>query len=637
MALFQRTRVLPNQRLDKPDYDNIEDFVCADFKAIQKNIAASKNFVYSGFDASGTGTTTLSLILSGSSATFSEGDGTLFIGAPSLSPLTTDALIPSVTNFVELSITQDTGGADSRAFWDQTANANEGAEFSQITDTYIFTKAQFEINTASFTGDTDKLPICEVDVNASGVITAIRDGRDMFWRLARASDPSFQYPWASRTEPANTDFTGADKDLKNMKDWADAIMSVLEEIKDTKWYATPIASLPGILRNFGLSVLTPMSTSAKFSWSGTTLSITDDSGAPANADVLAAVRLLDTTDDFLLTRQDGTGGSATIPLADGEAVFIEIPDPGASVTYTGVGVIASNYQVTARGSVPLNEDTYWLAFREGSKLVVRGLGELEAGETAEISDNLNENILTALGLASETSDPNYTSNIRGTNNESFTTRISTNTDAIGDAQEDRSAFLFSTNRVEWTGSNLNFGADLVLEIINTKSGTKTTHAISSGSSPISLLDGQIAYITIDRTTNETGLVPTIGTATPAQTQSNKDVFVLFRRIGNFLYIPFHKQLLEDGEFTYIGSSGSVERAGSYSVGNGNTSVTVVFSTPVANTNYSVTADFSNIVDANPQHQPVTITNKTVNGFTAKWNAPTDSGNYKLEYQTKGFQ
>lgn len=566
MALLQRTRILPNQRLDRPDYNNIEDFTCADFKAIQKHIQASTNLIYSGFEATGTGTTTLEVALANAALTLSANDGTLYIGAPTLSNLSTSSLTPSATNYVELTIDQDTGGADSRAFWDPTASGGEGAEFSQIIDTFTFLNAEFSINSSNFTGDADKTPICEVDVNGSGVITAIRDSRSLFWRLGRPGDATFDYSWASRTEPSTTQFTGADKDIASWKDWVDAIMSSIREIKGTTyWYEAPSVSFPGSFRNAALSVLAPISATAKFSWTGTALSITDDSGAPADADVLAALRIFDVTTDLELTRQDGTGGSTAITLADGEAVFIELPDPLANTTYTGVGVVSTNYQVAARGSVPLAETTYWIAYREGSKLVVRGLGELEAGEVAEVGDNLNENLLGKLGtqFGGEAGTITYGETIRGTQGESYGDRLDVLVDNQGDYQEDRSAYISSEETVFWEGTQLEFTEDIVLEIINTKDGTTTTHTIDSGDSPLTLADGEAAWVAVDRTAaSETLTVNKTGTtAIPAQTQSDKDVFVLFKRVvltsgESVLYLPFNKQTLSEGQAVKLGAAGS---------------------------------------------------------------------------------
>ena len=173
MALLQRTRILPNERLDLPDFNNLENFVCADFKAIHKHVWSNENFVFSGFESTGSGTTTLSIALANSALIIGEDDGVLYIGAPSLDPLATDALTPNATNFVELSIDFNTGGADSRAFWDPTAGGGQGGEFSQIVDTFTFLEATLNLNTSSFSGSADKVPICEVDVNASGIITEI--------------------------------------------------------------------------------------------------------------------------------------------------------------------------------------------------------------------------------------------------------------------------------------------------------------------------------------------------------------------------------------------------------------------------------------------------------------------------------
>lgn len=239
MALLQRTRILSNERLDIPDFNRIEDFVCADFRAIHKKVLANENFVVQGFVASGIGTNTLSVVLAESAAIFGSNDGTLFIGASSLAPLSTTSLSPSTTNYIEIFVSQDTGGADSRAFWDQTAAGGSGAEFSQIVDTFTFLKANLSISTSNFSGTSDKAKICEVDVNGSGVITAIRDSRDLYYRLGRSSNPAFAFPWSSRTEPANTSFTGADKDIKSQKQLNDALANELREIKNTTyWFNT---------------------------------------------------------------------------------------------------------------------------------------------------------------------------------------------------------------------------------------------------------------------------------------------------------------------------------------------------------------------------------------------------------------
>ncbi|OQW46496.1 MAG: hypothetical protein A4S09_16395 [Proteobacteria bacterium SG_bin7] len=403
MALLQQTRILPNQRLDLPDYRNIEDFVCADLKAIQKNVWSNNNFVISGFAPTpgSIGSDTLSLVIANSSCMLGQDDGVLYIGAPSIANLSTDALTPGSINYVELTIEKDTGGADSRAFWDPTANGGAGGEFSQIVDTYVFLKPSFSINTSNFTGDANKIKICKVTVNGSGIITAIEDSRNLFFRLGRDGNPGFTFPWSSRTEPLTTNFTGADKDIKNIKQWMDSVMDGLREIKGTTyWYEAPAVSFPGAFANPNLSVLSGATSSARFAWDGAFLQITDDAMSPLQTDVIAYLRIFSTSVDLELTRQSGGGGQ--IALADKEVLWIEIPSPYADTTYDGVGLTSANYRVSALGSVPLDEKSYWLAFREGSKLYVRGLGELDPGESIEVTDQIPESLEQFLGFDPET-------------------------------------------------------------------------------------------------------------------------------------------------------------------------------------------------------------------------------------------
>lgn len=429
MALLQRTRILPNERLDLPDYNRIEDFVCADFKAIHKKVLANDNFVLQGFVATGVGTNTLSIVLAESAAIMGGDDGVLYIGAPSLSPLATSSLSPGTTNYVEIYVDQDTGGADSRAFWDPTAAGGAGAEFSQIVDTFTFVKAVLSVSTSNFSGDPDKAKICEVDVNGSGVITEIRDRRDLYYRLGRGTNTTYAFPWSSRVEPVSTQFTGADKDIKTQKNLNDAFADSIREIKGTTyWFEQAPITLGGSFRNTGLSMLTSATSTARFSWSGTQLSITDDNGSPADSDVLAYIRLFDSSSVISLTRQQTAGA---ISIANDQILWVELPDPLASVAYDSVGVTSLNYRVSARGSVPLDDDTYWLAYRDGNRLYVRGLGELEPGESHQISDETTRALGTLLGFDPETATTiPYTSVPSGifpstfTSSDTITTAIS---------------------------------------------------------------------------------------------------------------------------------------------------------------------------------------------------------------------
>lgn len=66
---------------------------------------------------------------------------------------------------------------------------------------------------------------------------------------------------------------------------------------------------------------------------------------------------------------------------------------------------------------------------------------------------------------------------------------------------------------------------------------------------------------------------------------------------------------------------------------GVTSIAVTFpaSLQTGNTTPRVVAWMVNTIDASPQFQDIVITARSATGFTASWNAPTDSANYKLAY------
>jgi len=81
-----------------------------------------------------------------------------------------------------------------------------------------------------------------------------------------------------------------------------------------------------------------------------------------------------------------------------------------------------------------------------------------------------------------------------------------------------------------------------------------------------------------------------------------------------------------------GTSGFANVSGTETLGNGVSSVVIPLNPVFTNTDYSVVATIANLVDGTPQFQSALVTSKTTSGFTVKWNVPTDSTNYTLEYQ-----
>lgn len=49
MAVLTRTNILSNERLDKPDFDNVEAFVAEDFNALFRSLFSGTTKVIQGF------------------------------------------------------------------------------------------------------------------------------------------------------------------------------------------------------------------------------------------------------------------------------------------------------------------------------------------------------------------------------------------------------------------------------------------------------------------------------------------------------------------------------------------------------------------------------------------------------------
>ena len=225
-------------------------------------------------------------------------------------------------------------------------------------------------------------------------------------------------------------YTGGDSDIDDFKEFMNAIMTEIKNLKGTSfWYQNPLTSLVGLGR-FVNSVIAPNSSNARFSWSGTQLSITDDNVSPTDSDVIGYIRVFGASQVLDITRQDGTGASTPISIADGEVLFVEVPASG-NVSYSGSGSAASNFQVVPRASFVINDTNFWIGYREGSNLILRGMGEMEAGEDRQISDNTTQEVLSFIGAASEVdTTPPYPFTPNGLCPESFTSANSL-TDAIG--------------------------------------------------------------------------------------------------------------------------------------------------------------------------------------------------------------
>jgi len=234
-------------------------------------------------------------------------------------------------------------------------------------------------------------------------------------------------------------FVGADKDVSDLRKLFEALTTEIASMKGKRfWYQQQTGTIHGLF-DFLNSVITPNSSSARFFWNGSSLSITDDNVSPNNNDILAYIRIFGRANNLSLTRQDAQGGSVVLSIANDQVLYVELPDLYANRTFSGQGIAATNYKTVSRASYVQGDNTYWLAYREGTRLIVRGLGELEAGEGRQISDETPVALQQFLGFDPETAIsvpyshlPSGLAGYNYTNSDTLVEAISTNTANIND-------------------------------------------------------------------------------------------------------------------------------------------------------------------------------------------------------------
>jgi hypothetical protein len=265
---IKRTVSYPSQvRLDIPDMKSIESAVRNDFDEMVQSIftGEAQSLIVRGFEinmvgAVGNTASGLSVIVSDSAVlhTTSTTSGTLYRVA-SGTPLevlnsTTNTKVsgsftPNSVNYVALDFSRapDPTTAAPRALWDPT-NKIETSKVLPLAETMAY---KFIINTTGFLSTS--VPMAKIYTDSANSVTKIEDYRALLGRLGSAGfstpDPSHTYPWNNHTEGRTENFysstssslnpfRGGDKQFKSLKEWMDAIMSIIKELSGgVFWYS----------------------------------------------------------------------------------------------------------------------------------------------------------------------------------------------------------------------------------------------------------------------------------------------------------------------------------------------------------------------------------------------------------------
>lgn len=305
MSVRRRQRWLGSQRIDVPHLRSIESAVSSDFDELLKGwvTGESKEYVVRGFELNMTGAiggaaSGLQMLVASSTIFHgtSRQSGTFYTVPSTASPEVLNSTIndkirgsftPSAVNYVGIEYERfaDDTTADTVYFW----NPTNKTEFSSSVPLASILRYTIVITTSIWAPNV--VPIAKVTVNVSGNVVNITDQRPMMFRLGTAGrttpNPAYVYPWANHTEgreeepsstgiPNQNPFRGGDKQIYSMKEWMDAMMSSLKEIKGTTyWYSENTGgSLIKMRQDLANTIMTgrgsishDSTTSGKINWS----------------------------------------------------------------------------------------------------------------------------------------------------------------------------------------------------------------------------------------------------------------------------------------------------------------------------------------------------------------------------------
>ena len=288
MAILSTGNILSEQRWDCADQRRVESAVRNDFDTLTTAVwtGTAQGYIVRGFSiatagAIGSPANGLQMIVDPGSVLHIDASvsGTIFqtpIGTPNqvLNAATNTSVSGSFTanstNYVGIDYNRfaDPTTDVTKYIWNASAN-DEIATIAPAAQTLTF-----EIFITTSVWAANVLPVAIVTTDGNGNVLSITDARWMLFSLETGGlnpNPNYVYPWSEgRTQPPVTTtsnsinpFVGGDKQLLDQKDWMNAVMSVLLEIKGTPYWFSgpssptpPLPSLQSLFQDLGNTVIT---------------------------------------------------------------------------------------------------------------------------------------------------------------------------------------------------------------------------------------------------------------------------------------------------------------------------------------------------------------------------------------------
>lgn len=310
MSIKRQQNWLPQQRVDVPHLRAVESSIANDFDLLAGQIiGAGYPLVIKGLSIPFVSGPANALTLEMYGAVLmhygASEAGTIFATNSTASDLqvlsssngkVVGDFVSNTTNYVGLDLIRspDSSTNDFVQFYNETTKL-ENSLSVPLARTLSY---KIVISTQPFSSSTTVLPIATVAVNGIGVVTQIKDARRMLFRLGSGGDnasATSSYTWrASRTENSIITgsagvnaFSGEDKLFTGLKDWMDAIMTSVWELRGGNyWYSNQSRDNVRLVYGGGLGTLTD-----NFTFDGTTLrwkklTITFENSVTASYNVL---------------------------------------------------------------------------------------------------------------------------------------------------------------------------------------------------------------------------------------------------------------------------------------------------------------------------------------------------------------
>jgi hypothetical protein len=367
MAVQRRVNWISQQRVDTPDMRAVESAASNDFDQLIQSFVTgtSQGYVLRGFEISMSGAiggaaSGLQLLVDpGAIFHVTSAQSGTFLLVPSgttaqqlnsaTNTIVDGAFAPSAINYVGIEYERfiDDTTSSQVYVWNPTTN-NETTKNAPRASVLRF---RVKITTSTFAANV--LPIATVTTDAGNNVVTISDARWNLTRLGRGGaspDPFYKYPWTAhsqgRTESASSSssnsinpFRGGDKMLGNLKEWMDAMMTSIQEIKGTTYWYSPSSSgsLESLRQDLGNTVITGR---GKISHSKTTAGL-------INWDEDIQVRVVGSKLAYTLL---ANGSSTDITLTDEKVAYVTlvrgvtaVPNlifTNGSAVVTSVGAVA---------------------------------------------------------------------------------------------------------------------------------------------------------------------------------------------------------------------------------------------------------------------------------------------------------